>query len=251
MSGKNAFPSSRVLLLNLRTGRRIHRELRPLHKLLYKLQQLSTQHSWRHNTGLPRRGTQNTACPCWPSCLPLFPFWPFMSHSTHLPASTAMTSASDATHHDSLNPKGEEGKGKEAFQSTWWCHGANILPFLPHDPKRRKATLQTLDCHRPYPEHSLSLLAILPSPFPFSLFGLSCPTAHASSQARLRLLLVMPSTMTPKTQKAKREKGRKPSKHLVVLWGQHPPLGQGWLLLQLCLSAPAAHAAARSAGRSV
>jgi hypothetical protein len=72
-------------------------------------------------------------------------------------------------------------------------------------------------------KRSLSLLAILPSPFPFSLFGLSSPTAYASSQARPRLLLVMPPTMTPKTQKAKREKGRKPSKHLVVSRGQNSP----------------------------
>jgi hypothetical protein len=74
---------------------------------------------------------------------------------------------------------------------------------------------------RPVAEKGMQLPAPPPQVIHVGGGGRRLPRPPATS----RLLLVMPPTMTPKTQKAKREKGRTPSKHLVVLWGQHPPLG--------------------------
>jgi hypothetical protein len=46
----------------------------------------------------------------------LFPFWDFLSHSTRLPASTATTSASHATHHDPKTQKAKREKGKRLLK---------------------------------------------------------------------------------------------------------------------------------------
>jgi hypothetical protein len=69
--------------------------------------------------------TQKTDRPWLPLAFPfsLFPFWHFLSHSTCLLASTTMTAADAATHHDPETQKAKREKGKQTSKHlvvSWW-----------------------------------------------------------------------------------------------------------------------------------
>jgi hypothetical protein len=142
-----------------------------------------------------------------------------LSHSTRLPASTATTFLLEAPPTMTLKPKRRKGKRGKCFQSTSWCQRCDISPFLPNDPKiffkgERRHCKHWTATNRT----QIAVCPCLPSCLPFSLFPFWHFLSH-STRLPASTATTSASDAThhdPKTQKVKRDKGKRVSKHFVV-----------------------------------